>query len=86
VHVTAEMAPLAKVGGLGDVVSGLSKACIARGHAVEVLLPFYECIAEGAVADLTLAMEFDSPTGRVRDGVMHHGALRTLVYTGEVRR
>jgi starch synthase len=86
VHVTAEMAPLAKVGGLGDVVSGLSKACVARGHAVEVVLPFYQCVPEGAVQGLTLALEFDCPKGRVQDGAMQHGSLRTQVYTGQVRR
>ncbi|KAK1323298.1 hypothetical protein QJS10_CPA02g01605 [Acorus calamus] len=46
VHVTAEMAPIAKVGGLGDVVTGLARACISRGHNVEIMLPFYECIPE----------------------------------------
>ncbi|KIY93888.1 starch synthase [Monoraphidium neglectum] len=44
VHFTAELAPIAKVGGLGDVVTGLARACLARGHAVNVLLPFYECL------------------------------------------
>lgn len=39
VHITAEMAPHAKVGGLGDVVTGLAKACLARGHNVEIMLP-----------------------------------------------
>ncbi|GFH32454.1 glyco_transf_5 domain-containing protein, partial [Haematococcus lacustris] len=44
VHITAELAPIGKVGGLGDVVSGLSKACIARGHTVSVIMPFYESL------------------------------------------
>ena len=39
VHITAEMAPHAKVGGLGDVVTGLAKSCLARGHNVEIMLP-----------------------------------------------
>jgi Starch synthase catalytic domain len=39
VHVTAEMAPVAKVGGLGDVVQGLAKASAERGHNVQVHLP-----------------------------------------------
>lgn len=39
VHVTAEMAPHAKVGGLGDVVTGLARACLGRGHNVEIMLP-----------------------------------------------
>lgn len=39
VHITAEMAPCAKVGGLGDVVTGLARACLGRGHNVEIMLP-----------------------------------------------
>lgn len=39
VHITAEMAPHAKVGGLGDVVTGLARACLGRGHNVEIMLP-----------------------------------------------
>lgn len=45
VHITAEMAPVAKVGGLGDVVQGLAKATAERGHNVQVhasLLPTAE--------------------------------------------
>jgi starch synthase len=62
VHVTAEMAPLAKVGGLGDVVTGLGAASLGRGHAVDVILPFYECIETSQVQDLRLEMTFQSPT------------------------
>jgi len=32
------------VGGLGDVVAGLGKACIERGHNVSVIMPFYESL------------------------------------------
>ncbi|KAF3776278.1 putative starch synthase 4 [Nymphaea thermarum] len=51
IHVTAEMAPIAKVGGLGDVVTGLSRASMLRGHKVEVMLPFYECIQKHQAVD-----------------------------------
>lgn len=62
VHVTAEMAPLAKVGGLGDVVTGLGAATLQKGHAVDVILPFYECIDIKQVAELRMDRTFQSPT------------------------
>lgn len=39
--ISAEMAPLAKVGGLADVVGSLSRALAVRGHEVKVVLPLY---------------------------------------------
>lgn len=43
-HIATELAPIAKVGGLGDVVYGLSKELIRQGHFVEILLPKYDCL------------------------------------------
>ncbi|MBI4328840.1 MAG: glycogen synthase [Chloroflexi bacterium] len=40
----AEMAPLVKVGGLGDVIGGLSRALVQRGHDVRVVIPLYGAI------------------------------------------
>lgn len=39
--VSAEMAPLAKVGGLADVTTALSRALADRGHDVRIVLPLY---------------------------------------------
>ena len=44
VMVASECAPVAKVGGLGDVVAGLSRELEIRGHAVEIILPKYDCM------------------------------------------
>ncbi|KAI3443478.1 hypothetical protein Pfo_000143 [Paulownia fortunei] len=60
VHVTAEMAPIAKVGGLGDVVTGLARACLTRGHKVDVFLPFYECINKQHIKELALTSTYNS--------------------------
>ncbi|XP_059283448.1 uncharacterized protein LOC132037033 isoform X1 [Lycium ferocissimum] len=60
VHVTAEMAPIAKVGGLGDVVTGLGRACLMRGHKVDVMLPFYECIPKNCINELALVKTYNS--------------------------
>lgn len=42
VHVAVEMAPIAKVGGLADVVTSLGRAVKELGHLVEVVLPRYD--------------------------------------------
>ena len=44
VMLSAECAPVAKAGGLGDFVHGLARALLARGHQVEVVLPRYDCL------------------------------------------
>ncbi|KAH0467281.1 hypothetical protein IEQ34_004519 [Dendrobium chrysotoxum] len=52
VHIAAEIAPVAKVGGLGDVVLGLSKALQRKGHLVEIVLPKYDCLQEDQITEL----------------------------------
>ncbi len=42
--VASECAPVAKVGGLADVVHGLSRELLLRNHNVEVILPMYDCM------------------------------------------
>ncbi|CAM8911981.1 unnamed protein product [Rhodiola kirilowii] len=51
VHIAVEMAPIAKVGGLGDVVTSLSRAILELNHNVEVILPKYDCINLDNVKD-----------------------------------
>ncbi|KAK7260441.1 hypothetical protein RIF29_26485 [Crotalaria pallida] len=51
IHIAAEMAPVAKVGGLGDVISGLCKALQKKGHLVEIVLPKYDCIQYDRIRD-----------------------------------
>lgn len=55
VMVTPEIAPAAKVGGLGDVVHGLSRELAIRGNAVEVILPMYDCMRHDRIRDLQKA-------------------------------
>ena len=43
-QVAAELTPFAKTGGLGDVVSGLSRYLERAGHEVRIVLPFYASI------------------------------------------
>ena len=44
VQIASECAPVAKVGGLGDVVYGLSRELQSRIHWIEVILPKYDCM------------------------------------------
>ncbi|KAF8055587.1 SS4 [Scenedesmus sp. PABB004] len=84
VHFTAELAPIAKVGGLGDVVHGLARTCLARGHNVAVLMPFYECLPQAQIEGLAHEMDIDVPKGRSWDGEFQIGSLRTSVWRGVI--
>ncbi|HTR97547.1 MAG TPA: glycogen/starch synthase [Candidatus Acidoferrales bacterium] len=53
-HLASELSPLAKVGGLGDVVAALAREQVRRGHRVLVVLPRYrdlEIPADWTVSD-----------------------------------
>ncbi|PXF59283.1 MAG: starch synthase [Deltaproteobacteria bacterium] len=52
VMITPECAPVAKVGGLGDVVQGLSHELAIRGNAVEIILPKYDCMRYDLISGL----------------------------------
>lgn len=52
VMVASECAPAAKAGGLGDVVSGLSRELELRGNAVEIILPKYASLRYSDIGDL----------------------------------
>lgn len=52
IHIAAELAPIAKVGGLGDVVFGLSRQLSANGSQVRVIIPKYDCLLKAGIQDL----------------------------------
>lgn len=77
VQIASECAPVAKVGGLGDVVYGLSRELQVRGNHVEIILPKYDC------------MRYDQIWGMTRDCQdlwvpWHGGAVHCSVWYGEV--
>jgi len=57
VMLTPELAPAAKVGGLADVVYGLSRELELRGNAVEIILPKYDCMRYDQIFGLTKTYE-----------------------------
>ena len=55
--VASECAPVAKVGGLGDVVYGLSRELEIRGNNVEIFLPKYDCLRYDQIYGLQLTFK-----------------------------
>lgn len=76
-HVAPEMAPLAKMGGLGDVVQALPKALRQLGADCRVLLPAYPCVL-GNIEKNRL------PLNRLRASV--HVALEWRVFSARILR
>lgn len=52
VHITPELASVAKVGGLADVVFGLARELSIRGNHVEIILPKYASLRYDQIYDL----------------------------------
>jgi starch synthase len=52
VQIVTELCPVARVGGLADVIYGLSKELSKQGHKVEIILPKYDCLNYGALRNL----------------------------------
>ena len=65
--VAAEVHPLAKVGGLADVMGALPRALADAGHEVRVALPFYKKIKDAGIkaSPVKAAGEFDITLGDV---------------------
>lgn len=55
IHIASELAPLAKVGGLADVLLGLSRELSWKGHDVDIIIPKYDCMDSNEIRDLTIA-------------------------------
>lgn len=56
VMVASECAPVAKVGGMADVVFGLSRELEIRGHEVHSILPKYDCMRYDHIWDLHVCL------------------------------
>lgn len=54
VHISSELAPIAKVGGLADVVLGLSRELSWKGHQVDIIIPKYDCINKEQIRELEI--------------------------------
>jgi len=72
--IAAEAAPLARVGGLAEVVSSLARALTTLGHEVRLILPHYGCL-NGNVMDVS------AKTPPVKVSFMGRSELATLKMT-----
>ena len=54
IHIASELAPLAKVGGLADVVLGLCRELSWKGHDIDIIIPKYDCMDSEQIRDLTI--------------------------------
>ena len=52
IHIASELAPIAKAGGLGDVIYSLSKETQRLGATVEIIIPKYDCLDYSLLKDL----------------------------------
>ncbi len=57
VMISSECAPVAKVGGLADVVDGLSRELRTKGHTVEIILPKYDCMKYREISNLSVYLD-----------------------------
>jgi starch synthase len=69
--MSAEVAPFAKTGGLGDIGGSLPKALRAMGHDVRVFMPAYQNIEAGYPGVGSMPLQLNVPTG---SGVIQAGA------------
>lgn len=54
VHIASELAPIAKVGGLADVLLGLCRELSWKGHDIDIIIPKYDCMDSNDIRDLNI--------------------------------
>ncbi|MEJ2257450.1 MAG: glycogen synthase GlgA [Woeseiaceae bacterium] len=76
--VSSEFAPFAKTGGLGDVVSALSRQLHGQGHDLRVLIPYYSRIRSAGLDPRPVASLTDLPM-QLGDHTVSYSILRAAL-------
>lgn len=79
--ISAEVAPFAKTGGLGDIGGSLPKALKKMGHDVRVVMPAYKNIEAGYPGVVPMEGQLNVPTG---DGNIPAGVFQGLLPDSDV--
>ncbi len=79
-QIASEMTCVAKVGGLGDVLMGLSRELLRKGHDVLAILPAYGCVETEHLSPLNKVEYFDTTIdGCSRRGKLTHYVLHNTI-------
>jgi len=78
-HVSSEFNPLAKEGGLADVVHGLAKQQVLNGNNVSVILPKYDLINLSLIPPLEI---FDEDLWTFQNNKSHRNTIYKTIYEG----
>lgn len=54
INIASELAPIAKVGGLADVLLGLSRELSWKGHDIDIIIPKYDYMDTEGIRDLAI--------------------------------
>lgn len=58
VHIASEFAPIAKAGGLGEVLTGLCRQLVSEFEEVDIILPKYRFISKDLLPNLQKTFDF----------------------------
>ncbi len=78
-HISSEFSPFAKVGGLGDVLHGLSKQQVKDGHKVQVILPKYDIIDLKVFSSIKIYLQ---DLWSYEDGIEYHNSVYRAIFEG----